>query len=148
MYVETITTSLSGLVGLKKMIDLFKKVIGYTIGEKFTVLFYILKYISGIQEACNKEACTLWYVPCQFWKYEMSIKALGKVLNPMRDNPDHLKTQEMCNEAVRREPYTLECVPDHLKTREMCNKAVEEDPYRLKFVPDSLKTQKLCDYAV
>ena len=33
--------------------------------------------------------------------------------------PDKLKTEEMCNEAVRREPYTLDCVLDHLKTKNM-----------------------------
>ena len=62
--------------------------------------------------------------------------------------PDHLKTQEMCNEAVHREPYTLWHVPDHFKTQEMCNETVEEDPYTLKFVPNPLTTQKMCDDAV
>ena len=62
--------------------------------------------------------------------------------------PDHHKTQGMCNEAVRREPCTLWHVPDHFKTQDMCNEAVEEDPYTLKFVSDPLTTQKLCDDAV
>ena len=61
---------------------------------------------------------------------------------------DGLKTEEICNEAVRREPYNLWHVPDHFRTQEMCNEAVEEDPYMLKFVPDPLMTQKMCGKAV
>ena len=34
----------------------------------------------------------------------------------------------MCNEAVQRDPWALECVPDHLKTQEMCNEAVQSEP--------------------
>ena len=36
--------------------------------------------------------------------------------------PDHFKTQEMCNMAVRMEPLLLKYVADHLKTQEMCLK--------------------------
>ena len=42
--------------------------------------------------------------------------------------PDHFKTQDMCNKAVKENPCSLEHVPDHFKTQEICNKAVEEDP--------------------
>ena len=54
----------------------------------------------------------------------------------------------MCNEAVRREPYTLWHVPDHFRTQKMCNEAIKEDQYTLKFLPDPLRTQKMCDDAV
>ena len=37
--------------------------------------------------------------------------------------PVHLKTEEICNEAVRTEPLLLVYVPDHFKTQEMCNEA-------------------------
>ena len=33
---------------------------------------------------------------------------------------DHLKTQEMCNEAMNIEPDSLAYVPDRLKIQEMC----------------------------
>ena len=42
----------------------------------------------------------------------------------IREIPEHLKVQEMCNEAVHIEPYSLEVVPDRLKTQEMYNEAV------------------------
>ena len=38
--------------------------------------------------------------------------------------PDHLKTQEVCDEAVRTESLSLAYVIDCFKTQEMCNKAV------------------------
>ena len=61
---------------------------------------------------------------------------------------DHFKTQEMCNEAVRNNPYMLRHIPDHFKTEEMCDDAVEVSPWQLKYVPDQCKTQNMCDEAV
>ena len=52
------------------------------------------------------------------------------------------KTEEMCKEAVHREPYTLRHVPDHLKTQKICEEA------EFFLFPDHFKTQKLCDKAV
>ena len=56
----------------------------------------------------------------------------------------YLKTKEMCNEAVCREPYTLDYVPDHLRTQEMCNKVMSNNPGAFFLIPDSFKTQKMC----
>ena len=53
---------------------------------------------------------------------------------------DHIKTQEMCNYAVRMEPHSLEYVPDRFKTKEMYHKALNRNPHTVRFVPDHLKT--------
>ena len=45
-----------------------------------------------------------------------------------KEIPGYLKTQEMCDKAVRMEPYSLEFVPDHLKAQEMCNEATCDNP--------------------
>ena len=66
----------------------------------------------------------------------------------IREIPEHLKTQEMCDGAVCMEPYSLEVVPDRRKTREMCNEAVGRERFTLYYVPDRLKTQEMCDEAV
>ena len=90
----------------------------------------------------------------------------------IKEIPNHLKTQEMCDEAVCMEPDSLAYVPDHLKTQEtykeimrimpdemhftlsliaskqeMFIKAVEVDPWHLYGVPDHFKTQEICDKA-
>ena len=57
--------------------------------------------------------------------------------------PGHFKMQEMCNEAVRREPYTLHYVSDHLNTQEMCDEAVRNKPYLLEFVEGYRSISKL-----
>ena len=62
----------------------------------------------------------------------------------IREIPDNLKTQEMCNEAMCIEPYSLAFVPDCFKTQEMCDKAVEIDPFNLWHIPDNLRTQGMC----
>ena len=63
----------------------------------------------------------------------------------IREIPNHLKTHEMCDEAVRMEPRSLEFVPNHFKTKEMCNKAKRREPYTLLHVPDHLITQEMCE---
>ena len=37
-----------------------------------------------------------------------------------------LKTQGMCKQAVRIDPWILYDVPDHLKTQEMCNEVIKK----------------------
>ena len=48
----------------------------------------------------------------------------------------HFKTQEMCDEAMRNNPYMLRHVANHFKTEEMCDDAVEASPWQLKYIPD------------
>ena len=42
--------------------------------------------------------------------------------------PDQYKTQEMCNEAVEKNPWVLELVPDQFVTQKMGDEAVEKSP--------------------
>ena len=90
----------------------------------------------------------------------------------IREIPWHLKTQEICDEAVwielrslsfvrnrsktkglcikavRRDPYALDCMPDNLKTQKICTEGVRENPAAFFLVPDCFKTQKMCNEAV
>ena len=50
--------------------------------------------------------------------------------------PDHLKTQEICDEAVDINPLSLAHVPDRYKTQEMWDKVVRNKLYMLLFIPD------------
>ena len=63
----------------------------------------------------------------------------------MIEVPDHIKSQELCNEAVEEDPDFLAYTPDRLKTQEMCNRAVPRKPYTLRFIPEHLKTQEMCN---
>ena len=58
---------------------------------------------------------------------------------------EHFKTQELCEEAVFMEPFSLAFVPDRFKTEGMCSEAVRREPYTLDCVPDHLKTQEMCN---
>ena len=62
--------------------------------------------------------------------------------------PDHRKTQGMCSQAIRNKPAVFFIVPECFKTQEMCIKVLEVDPLQLKDVPDQFKKQKMCDKAV
>ena len=42
----------------------------------------------------------------------------------------------MWNRAVQSDPWTLKHVPDQYKTQEMCNEAVKKSPCALCCVPD------------
>ena len=56
--------------------------------------------------------------------------------------PDHFKTRDMCNKAVKEDPFSLMHVPDHFKTQDVCTEVVEKYPILLTCVPDHLKTQE------
>ena len=60
----------------------------------------------------------------------------------MEDVRDRLLTQEMCDIAVRIEPWFLRIIPDYFKLREMCDKVVAHNPYMLKHIPDWFVTQQ------
>ena len=45
-------------------------------------------------------------------------------------------------------PWSLKYVPGHLKTQEMCNEAVAHNLSNLRFVLDHFKIQEMCDDAV
>ena len=81
---------------------------------------------------------------------------------------DYLKTQEMCNKAVRIEPGLLGCIPEHFKTQEMavrnkpwltlvcdqyitqemCSEVVHTMPKAFRWIPERFKTQDMCKKAV
>ena len=67
------------------------------------------------------------------------------VPNWIKEIPDHLKTQEMCNEAVCMEPWSLKFVPDQYKAQEMCERRAvhtDEQSYTLKLYTLKLYTLK------
>ena len=67
-------------------------------------------------------------------KHRICVKELLK-MKTLQYVLDHLKTQEMCNEAVGIDPWSLYDVPYQLKKEKMCDKAVKDDHYSLQFVP-------------
>ena len=56
--------------------------------------------------------------------------------------------QEMCKEAVQKDPYTLHYVPGYFKTRKICDAAVKKHPHTLVYDPKHLETQEMCNEAV
>ena len=57
----------------------------------------------------------------------------------------HLKTQQICIEAVRIESFLLAYVLDHLKDQEMYNDVVRNKLYMMLFVSYHLKTMEMCN---
>ena len=82
------------------MIDLFKNVFWYIIEVACTILLYMLKYVSGIQEAYD-EAVTCRCSPLPKM-YLIRIKAKDGDIQPrfLPFVPDRFKTREMCEKAV------------------------------------------------
>ena len=50
---------------------------------------------------------------------EISIGAIIKYLEMLRFVPDHLKTKIMCNNAVKKLPFTIKYVTDRYKTKKI-----------------------------
>ena len=89
--------------------------------------------------------------------------------------PDYLKTEKMCENAVKKLPFIIKYVPDRYETKRMCDKviienggmlggglfltaarvkkcvikkAVDNYSHSLRFIPGCYKTQKMCDKTV
>ena len=52
------------------------------------------------------------------------------------------KTQEMCDDAIKRDECMLIHVPDRFKTQKMCDDAIKHDIRMFKYVPDHLRLQR------
>ena len=62
---------------------------------------------------------------------------------------DHLKTQEMCNEAVEVSPFLLKYAPDNLKDAgAVLTRQSEGGPWNLRHVPDWFVTQQTYDIII
>ena len=62
--------------------------------------------------------------------------------------PNHLKTQKMFKNAIKRFPFVILYVPDQYKTQEMCGKVILEKDGMLRFVSDCYKNQKISNKVV
>ena len=75
------------------------------------------------------------------------IEGLGHLLSNVpcwiKEIPNHRKTQEMCDEAVRTNPLSLAYVPDHLRMQEMCNEIMCTMPNAFYRIPDCFKIQEI-----
>ena len=59
----------------------------------------------------------------------------GDVHRPDVHTEIYSRIQEASNKEVRRGPCSLEFIPDNLMTQEMRNEVVEADSYTLNFLP-------------
>ena len=66
----------------------------------------------------------------------------------IREIPDHLRTQEMCNEALHIGSYSLLYVPDQYETQQMSSELMHTRPTFVDLVSDHFKTQEMCIKAV
>ena len=58
--------------------------------------------------------------------------------------PDNFDTQDTCEKAVHIKPYPLEFVSNHLKNQEMYNEARRIKPSSLFLILDYFETHKIC----
>ena len=68
---------------------------------------------------------------------ELSTALLHKSPHMLRNIPDHLKSQEMCDTAVRMDPGTINFITSY--------GVLLRIPSVLLFIPDHLKTQEMCE---
>ena len=103
------------------------------------------RMIEGLGHLLSNVTCWIKEIPNYLKTQEMCDETVR--INPLllAYVPDHLRTQEMCIEIMHTMPDAFHRIPDHFKTQKMCIKAVEVDPWQLKDVPDHYKTQEMCD---
>ena len=67
---------------------------------------------------------------------KISILTIVKNTEMLRSVSDHLKTKNMCKNAVKKFPFVIKYVPDQYKTNEICDKVIIENGRMLGFTPD------------
>ena len=98
--------------------------------DKMTTLKYWLKVCFSVSIKID---------PCLGLSLQINMSLFGNVPEWIKEFPDHLKTQEMCDKTVCMGPYSLVFVPDCFKTERTCNEEVRREPGALDCVPDHLK---------
>ena len=80
-------------------------------------------------------------------KYVPGVQGLDQRPYSLALMPDELKTYvwKMYGKSVEDDPRSLAYVPDRFKIQEMCNEAVGRDAYTLDNVPAYIMTQKICN---
>jgi hypothetical protein len=58
--------------------------------------------------------------------------------------PEYLKTPDVWEHAVKKDPNLFRHVPELKKTPKMCEAAVKANPISIAFVPHDLMTTELC----
>ena len=76
-------------------------------------------------------------------KVERNMSLYPAVSGSIRKIPDHLKIQEMCNEVVNIDSYSLFYVLDQYKNQRMCNELMCTRYVFFDTVPDCFKTQEI-----
>ena len=66
----------------------------------------------------------------------------------MVDGMDTCNSLKINIGTVMKNPEMLKLMPDHLKTKQMCNYAVKKLPYLLGYVPNQCKTKTICNGAI
>ena len=75
------------------------------------------------------------------------LKPICLWLNDLRFIPEHLRTKELCELAVKQNGRALDYVPARYKTKEFCELAVSHNGYALKYVPNTF-FKKYKDYNI
>ena len=65
----------------------------------------------------------------------------------MVDNIDTYKLFNINIRTVMKNPEMLKFIPDHLKTEQISNYAVKKLPFTIRYVPETT-TKRLCDRAI
>ena len=91
----------------------------------------LLNYVPGVQEAYDE-------VVAHHYRslLEISLLPISTLFIT-----DHVETQVMCDKEVDIEPRFSALVPNRLKTEKVCNKAMRRKPCTLRYVPDWSVTQ-------
>ena len=108
---------------------------------------FFARLIEGLGHLLSNVLCWIKEIPNYLKTQEMCDEAVRIIPLSLAYVQDHFRTQEMCNDAFTM-PHVFHRITDRFKTQEMCIKAVEVDPWQLKGVPDHFKTQKMCDKSV
>lgn len=89
-------------------------------------------------------------IPKHFESFKVltNIYLYVSVPNLIKEITDYSKTQDICDEGVHIEPFSLGFVRNCFKTQTMYSEAVRIKQYLLKFGPDHIYSHEMCNETI
>lgn len=109
-------------------------------------LYYVPeKYLT--QDICeiavSKKARAIYGVPLKFQSMEMRLSAVKQEWYALGGVVESKREKSVCMAAYEIDARAIQFFPNNLITQELCNEAVEREPFVAKLIPEKYKTNKI-----
>mgnify|MGYP003365605713 CR=1 FL=1 len=93
--------------------------------------------------AVSKEAQAVYGVPSKFQSMQMRLSVVKQDWHALGGVVESKRAKSVCMAAYEIDARAIQFFPKNLITQELCDEAVEREPFAAKFIPEKYKTNKI-----